>query len=468
MVEVECVNTTDTPPSTFPAKYWTLPFDGARCRYGAGEGVIFTSPEGKVLPFSFKLNFKCTNNGAEYEALLLGLILAKRIDVDNIRVLGDSQLVANQVLEIYETKAEHLQLYKKVVLDLSKEFDFISIEAIPREENLLTDSIATSASRFTPSNKLEDTHFIVSLHDEPLIKTMTNSLLNRNESTILDHVDSDMATLDYLNTYAALHLSYHMIDFSLIPHSSSYFGNPMVDLPSQMEPSICIVENGDDLDLPPVPPEFEEGNASLIEEIIDINIRTEDKPRILKLGSSLTPEEVEIHTRILKEHQKAFIFNYKEMTGVTPHIMVHNLVTKSDAKPVKQKSRPMKPKVALMVKKEVIKILQVGFIKPVDYSQWVSNIVPVLKKNGKIHICIDFQDINKACPKDDFLLPSIDVIVDATTGFELLSLMDGFSGYNQIKISEQDQAKTTFITPWGTYFYVVMPFGLKNAGATYQ
>ncbi|KAH9320379.1 hypothetical protein KI387_043975 [Taxus chinensis] len=156
------------------------------------------------------------------------------------------------------------------------------------------------------------------------------------------------------------------------------------------------------------------------------------------------------------------------MTGVASHIAVHNLVTKSNAKPIKQKSRPMKPKVALIVKEEVIKLLQVGFIKPVDYSQWVSNIVPVLKKNGKIHICIDFRDINKACPKDDFPLPSIDVIVDATTRFEILSLMDGFSGYNQIRISEQDQAKTTFITPWGTYYYVVMPFGLKNAGATYQ
>ncbi|KAH9297816.1 hypothetical protein KI387_029498, partial [Taxus chinensis] len=96
------------------------------------------------------------------------------------------------------------------------------------------------------------------------------------------------------------------------------------------------------------------------------------------------------------------------MTGVATHIAVHNLVTRSDAKPIKQKSRPMKPKVALMVKEEVIKLLQVGFMKPVDYSQWVSNIVPVLKKNGKIRICIDFRDINKACPKDDFPLPSMD------------------------------------------------------------
>ncbi|KAH9288616.1 hypothetical protein KI387_032733, partial [Taxus chinensis] len=99
--------------------------------------------------------------------------------------------------------------------------------------------------------------------------------------------------------------------------------------------------------------------------------------------------------------------------------------------------------VALMVKEEVMKLLHVGFIKLVDYSQWVSNIVPVLKNNGKIRICIDFRDINKACPKDDFPLPSIDVIIEATSGFEILSLMDGFSGYNQIIIFEQDQAKTT-------------------------
>ncbi|KAH9314164.1 hypothetical protein KI387_022791, partial [Taxus chinensis] len=184
-------------------------------------------------------------------------------------------------------------------------FNFISIEAIPREKNLLADSIATSASRFTPSNELEDTHFTVSIRDEPLIKTMTNPLSSGSESTILDHVGNDAATLDYLNAYAALHLSYHMLDLSLIPRSSSYFGNPVTDLPSQMEPSIYAIENRDDLDLPPAPPEFEEGNASLIEETIDVNIGTEDEPRILKLGSSLTPEEVEIHTQILKEHQKA-------------------------------------------------------------------------------------------------------------------------------------------------------------------
>ena len=95
-------------------------------------------------------------------------------------------------------------------------------------------------------------------------------------------------------------------------------------------------------------------------------------------------------------------------------------------------------------------------------------MVPITKPSGDIRICTDFRDLNKACPKDDFPLPNIDMIVDLTAGHEILSLMDGFSGYNQIKIAEEDQHKTTFTTPWGTFCYNMMPFGRKNAGATYQ
>ncbi|KAH9296521.1 hypothetical protein KI387_040109, partial [Taxus chinensis] len=94
----------------------------------------------------------------------------------------------------------------------------------------------------------------------------------------------------------------------------------------------------EELELPPAPPEFEEGNASLIEGTIDINIGTEEDPKILKLNSSLTLDEIESHTKVLKEHLKAFTFSYKEMTGITPDMVVHNLVTKPDAKPMKQNS----------------------------------------------------------------------------------------------------------------------------------
>lgn len=128
----------------------------------------------------------------------------------------------------------------------------------------------------------------------------------------------------------------------------------------------------------------------------------------------------------------------------------------------------MHPQVALLVKAELEKLLDVRFIRPIDYLEWISNLVPISKPDRSIRICTDFRDINKACPKDDFPLPNIDLIVDLTTGHAILSLMDGFSGYNQIKIAFEDQHKTAFTCPWGTFCWNVMPFGLKNAGATYQ
>ena len=148
--------------------------------------------------------------------------------------------------------------------------------------------------------------------------------------------------------------------------------------------------------------------------------------------------------------------------------MEHRLPIKPGAKAVKQKLRRLHPKTALQVKEEVDKLHKAKFIKVVLYPQWVANIVPVIKKNGQVRICIDFRDLNWACPKDDFPLPHIDLLIDNTAGYEMLSFMDKFSGYNQIRLVEEDRDKISFTTPWGTYCYVVMPFGLKNAGVTYQ
>ena len=102
------------------------------------------------------------------------------------------------------------------------------------------------------------------------------------------------------------------------------------------------------------------------------------------------------------------------------------------------------------------------------YLQWIANIVLVPKNDRKVHMCIDYRDLNKACPKDDFPLPYIYMLVDSTAKFKVFSFMDGFSGYNQIKMAPKDMEKTIFITPWRTFCYRVMPLGLKNTGATYQ
>ena len=117
---------------------------------------------------------------------------------------------------------------------------------------------------------------------------------------------------------------------------------------------------------------------------------------------------------------------------------------------------------------EVDKLLTANFIREVFYLDWVANIVMVKKANGKWQMCVDITDLNKACPKDSFPLPKIDQLVDSTASHKLLTFMDAFLGYKQIVMDEADQEKTSFITSRGLFCYKVMPFGLKNTGATYQ
>ena len=127
--------------------------------------------------------------------------------------------------------------------------------------------------------------------------------------------------------------------------------------------------------------------------------------------------------------------------------------------------RTFHPKVEAQITQEVKKLLAAGFIKPIQHSRWLSNIVPVKKKNGQIWCCVDFR---KACPKNEFSLPNMNLLIDSAAGHTMFSFMDGFSGYNQIFMSPRDAEKTAFRTPIGNFYYTVMPFELKNARATYQ
>uniref|UniRef100_A0A2N9J3T5 Uncharacterized protein n=1 Tax=Fagus sylvatica TaxID=28930 RepID=A0A2N9J3T5_FAGSY len=131
------------------------------------------------------------------------------------------------------------------------------------------------------------------------------------------------------------------------------------------------------------------------------------------------------------------------------------------------KRRVFAPERNVAVMEEVEKLLMTRFIREVYYPEWLANVVMVKKSSGKWRMCVDFTDLNKACPKDSYPLPRIDQLVDSTiVGHKLLSFMDTFSSYNQM--DEADQEKTAFITSRGLFCYKVMPFGLKNVGAMYQ
>ena len=135
---------------------------------------------------------------------------------------------------------------------------------------------------------------------------------------------------------------------------------------------------------------------------------------------------------------------------------------------LQQKQRIFVPERNKAVTEEVEKLLEADFIKKVFYPYWLANVVMVKKSNGKWRMCVNLTDLNKVCPKDSFPLSRIDQLVDSTVGHKLLSFMDAFSRYNQILMDEKDEEKASFVTSQWLYYYKVLPFGLKNAGATYQ
>eukprot|EP00253_Pinus_taeda_P010249 PITA_10249 len=156
------------------------------------------------------------------------------------------------------------------------------------------------------------------------------------------------------------------------------------------------------------------------------------------------------------------------MKGIDPQLCTHHIYIENDARPVRQPQRRLNPHLKEVVKAELQKLLYVNFIYPISDSKWVSPLVVVPKKNGKWRICVDYRELNKATQKDHFPLPFIDQVLDTLVGKKFFSFLNGFNGYNQIQIAPEDQDKTTFTCPWGTFTYRVLPFGLCNAPATFQ
>jgi len=146
---------------------------------------------------------------------------------------------------------------------------------------------------------------------------------------------------------------------------------------------------------------------------------------------------------------------------------MHRLNINPDVKPIKQQQWRFRLEIMEAIQLEVKKLINSDFIREEQHPDWVANIVPVTKKNRKNRVCIDFCDLNEACPKDEFPSPITDVMIDNMCGFEWMPFMDGFPEYNQIKIYLDDEKHTSFKILLGVYFYTVMPFGLKNTGVTY-
>jgi hypothetical protein len=156
------------------------------------------------------------------------------------------------------------------------------------------------------------------------------------------------------------------------------------------------------------------------------------------------------------------------MPGIPRDVAEHSLDIRAGARPVMQPLSRFDEEKRRAIGEEIHKLMAAGFIKEVFHPEWLANPVLVRKKGGKWQMCVDYTGLNKACPKVPYPLPRIDQIVDSTAVCETLSFLDAYSRYHQIRMKESDQLVTSFITSFGMYCYVTMPFGLRNAGATYQ
>ena len=200
-----------------------------------------------------------------------------------------------------------------------------------------------------------------------------------------------------------------------------------------------------------------------------MNLGTKEEPRVTFMSGHLGPEEFARILEVLKKYKDCFAWSYTKLPGLNRKLVEHRLPIKARFEPYQQAPRRMVPDIILKVKEEIERLVAAIFIRPARFVEWLSNIVPVMKKNGKLGICVVFRNLNNVTPKDEYPMPMADLLVDGVAGFQILSMMDGHSGYNKIFIAEEDGYKTTFRCPGsiGTFEWIVMPFGLKNAGATY-
>ena len=156
----------------------------------------------------------------------------------------------------------------------------------------------------------------------------------------------------------------------------------------------------------------------------------DDSEHLAYIGSKLEEDLKSLLTHFLRKNKDVFAWKQADMGGNDPTVITHRLNVSPSFNPIKQKRRSFTPKRQKAINEEVGKLLKEGAIREVEYPEWLANVLLVKKANDKWRLCIDFTDVNRACPKDNFPLPWIDLIVDATAGHELLSFMDTFSGYN--------------------------------------
>jgi ribonuclease HI len=415
-----------SPPIT---SVWKMFFDGASSREGVGAGVVLVSPTQEIISLSYKLEFETTNNVAEYEALVLGLRVAKDMGIEEISVFGDAELIVHQIRSIYQAKHPRLRSYRNEVWDLVDSFFLaFNISFVPREENAMADSLVVSTSNFRV----------------PLPPKLRYDVEVKYRPSIPDNVkhwkvfEDDLEIKRFLETvdeFSALHIDQDP-DSEINPHADVFLNkianHHIVQLPSNHIPKGLV----------PLERLFDRNDVAVkgkvSNEDVDVaecNIGTEEDPKFVKLSSSLSREQRTEYAELLREFVDVFSWTYEDLRTYDTSVIEHKIPLKEEAKPFRQKLRQINPMLLPIMEREVKKLLDAQIIVPLRYSEWVANLVPVRKKNGEIRLCVDFRNLNRSSKKDNYPLPKMEHILQRVTGASKISMIDGFSGYNQIFLS---------------------------------
>jgi hypothetical protein len=339
-------------------------------------------------------------------------------------VFGDAELVVQQIRSAYQAKNPRLRNYKNEAWDLIDNFfSSFNISFIPREDNVVADSLAISVSllkvslpsvvnseveiRYRPSVPDNVKHWKV-FEDDQEIERFLYSI---DEFSVL-HIDQDPDTegdphpemfLNRIANHQIIQLPSNHISRGLVPLERLFDGN-----------DVAVKGRVADEDA----------------DIAECNIDTPEEPKFVKLSSSLTTEQRAEYTEVLKEFVDVFSWTYEDLKTYDTSVIEHKIPLKEEDKPFRQKLRQINPMLLPVMEKEVKKLLQDQIIVPLRYFEWVANLVPVRKKSGEIRLYVDFRNLNRSSKKDNYPLPKMEHILQRVTGASRISMIDGFSGYN--------------------------------------
>lgn len=381
----------------------TLYFDGASFKEGSGAGVVFISPEKNTFRYSSTLKFSCTNNIEKYEALLLGLKVATHHGIKKFHAIGDSKLVISWITETYASKNKRLKQYRNAIWDQLELFDAFGISWKDRSQNKMGYLLANVEikPKEIPFAKISQ----IEVQNRPSIpenienwqvfeddKDISNFMLSEDK-----YHGQEMDCSDLIET---------------IDDKETIFGQEIMQLKTNKVPKgLVALENiFDNQDR--VKPGTKDPKPQELEEI---NLGTDEAPKKVYIGQNLSAEIKKPLIDFLRKYRHIFSWSYDDLKDYREDLFQHVIPLKDNAKPFRHIQRPVNPTVPPKMQEELMKLRDGGIINPIRHSIWVSNLVPVRKKNGDIRLCVDFRNLNRnlniASLKDNYGLPNMEAIL---------------------------------------------------------